>query len=179
VRPAHLRRSGIRYFKKQPSRRSSCFGLLFLQKVWGEVNDKVDRHRCGAQSCRALLSLQLYSQFLAVQLLYESQNELISRKVCSDRRATRLLHPAINSPPSEVKNSSRSGAVLHFRLVPPFDPLPPLFRHVSLLLAVQLLYDWPAIPGLCSGNIQSSSTFQRPFSRSRARNAKSSGTSSH
>src|SRR5437016_9224625 len=98
--------------------------------------------------------------------------------MCSDRRATRLLHPAINSPPSEVKNLSRFGCESHFRFAEPCCPLAPLLPPVSTLLAVPLLYGSRPVRRHLGGT-QRLSIFQRPAARSRAHSAQWSGTSSH
>src|SRR5713101_1290119 len=79
-------------------------------------------------------------------------------------RATGLLHPAINSPPSEVKNSSRFGTDLDFPLALPLGPLEPNLPLVSPLFAVPLLYDSQRRRRVPE-SIQSSSTFQRPAAR--------------
>jgi hypothetical protein len=77
--------------------------------------------------------------------------------MCLARRATRLLHPAINSPPSKVKNSSRFVAVLHFRLGAQCCSLAPDLSPVSPLFAVPLLYEFGRY------RIQSSSFFKDPL----------------
>jgi hypothetical protein len=114
--------------------------------------------------------------FSAVQLLYKTQNDAIFRELWSSRRATRLLHPARNSPPSKVKNSPRFGCVLYFRLGSSWCPPDPFLSPVSPYSAVQLLYRFQAVPDAI--RTQRLSIYQRPAARSRARNARLSGTSS-
>jgi hypothetical protein len=86
---------GLRNNSALRERRGQQAGNL---TVWITVANLLrSRHAAGSPSTRPKPARHWMS---AVQLLYEVQNKLSFRDMCVYRRATRLLHPAINSPPS-------------------------------------------------------------------------------